>query len=281
MSSSKKTIKNSSTHPPFPTQVINKLDVVTTMHWHGILQTNSPGEDGTQWIAQNPIPGALQTVGLPQPDSDPNAPQKFTYSFLASVPGTLWYHSHYEEQYADGARGALIVKAPPSLSQVQDFVEQNKEQLSGEKQRFIAPLEYEVDTPVLLFDNYHKEYTELQAWYESTATNPDGVEPVPEVRNKQGGVRFFFRGSKNKANSPLLLPFHTQCPHQRHRPRLLRPARQRAERDRPGRPPALQLARDQSEGRQVHRAQDAAAPDQCGRVCAHRRVHRPRSDMGC
>ena len=92
------------THPPFP-QVINNLDVVTTMHWHGILQTNSPGEDGTQWIAQNPIPGALQTEGLPQPDSDPNAPQKFTYSFIASNPGTMWYHSHYEVQYAD-ARAA-------------------------------------------------------------------------------------------------------------------------------------------------------------------------------
>lgn len=91
-------------------EVVNKLNVVTTMHWHGVLQTNSVGEDGTQWISQDPIPGLLQTTGLPQNNSDPNAPQKFTYSFIASVPGTLWYHSHYEVQYADGARGAVSVE---------------------------------------------------------------------------------------------------------------------------------------------------------------------------
>lgn len=45
---------------------------------------------------------------------------------------------------------------------------------------FVAPLEYEAEPVVLLFDNYHTPYTDLQAWYESTDTNPNGVEPVPD-----------------------------------------------------------------------------------------------------
>lgn len=166
-------------------QVVNKLDQVTTVHWHGILQTNSVGEDGTQWISQDPIPGLLQTTGLPQPDSDPNAPQTFVSSFQANNPGIMWWHSHYEVQYADGARGALIVKAPPSLAQVQDYVDAEFKKPKppppgAEHGPFIPPLEYEATPVVMLFDNYHQPYTELQAWYESTATNPDGVEPVPD-----------------------------------------------------------------------------------------------------
>jgi hypothetical protein len=65
----------------------NNLDDVSLLHVHGMLQIGSPGQDGVQWVTQNPAPGALQTEGLPQPDSDPNAPPSYMYSFIASVPG--------------------------------------------------------------------------------------------------------------------------------------------------------------------------------------------------
>ena len=94
--------------------------------------------------------------------------------------GTFWYHSHYDVQYADGARGALIVNAPPSLSQLEDAADslRNKVAPPGSPApplppppptpenapKFVAPLKYEADVPVLLFDNYHQPYSELQAW---------------------------------------------------------------------------------------------------------------------
>ena len=66
----------------------NGLDDVSLLHFHGMLQVGTPGEDGVQWVTQNPVPGTAQNASsLPQPDSDPNAPPRFTYSFVASVPG--------------------------------------------------------------------------------------------------------------------------------------------------------------------------------------------------
>lgn len=72
-------------------EFINNLDDVSVIHFHGMLQLGTPAFDGVQWVTQSPTPGAY-TPTLTQPDSDPNAPPKYTYSFVAAVPGTFWYH---------------------------------------------------------------------------------------------------------------------------------------------------------------------------------------------
>jgi FtsP/CotA-like multicopper oxidase with cupredoxin domain len=56
----------------------------TSLHWHGLLQKETPWYDGVPAVQQCPI-----------------APGKsFTYQFRASLYGTTWYHSHYSAQYS-------------------------------------------------------------------------------------------------------------------------------------------------------------------------------------
>ncbi len=93
----------------------------TALHWHGILQTETPWYDGVPSVQQCPI-----------------APGKcFTYSFLADLYGTTWYHSHYSAQYNAGLLGPLIIHGPKN--------EPNDIDLG----------------PVLLTDWYHDTYEDI------------------------------------------------------------------------------------------------------------------------
>ena len=70
----------------------------SALHWHGLLQHDTPYYDGVPGIQQCPI----------APGSD------FTYTFSADLYGTSWYHSHYSAQYAGGAFGPMIIHGPSS-----------------------------------------------------------------------------------------------------------------------------------------------------------------------
>ncbi|KAL8747883.1 MAG: hypothetical protein Q9184_007539, partial [Pyrenodesmia sp. 2 TL-2023] len=94
----------------------------TALHWHGILQRQTPWFDGVPSVQQCPI-----------------APGKsMTYEFKADIFGTSWYHSHYSAQYAGGLFGAMIIHGPHEN------------------------IFYDVDLgPVLITDWYHTEYFDL------------------------------------------------------------------------------------------------------------------------
>ena len=93
----------------------------TSIHWHGFLQKGTPYYDGAPALVQCPIaPG-----------------QSFTYSFLASLEGSSWYHSHFSAQYNGGLFGPIVVYGPETLP-------------------------YDVDVgPVILSDWYHNDYYSL------------------------------------------------------------------------------------------------------------------------
>lgn len=79
-------------------EVTNKLmDVSTAIHWHGLLQKNTPFMDGVPFVSQCPI----------------GPRESFLYSFYADAPGTHLWHAHSALQRGDGIYGALIVKVPP------------------------------------------------------------------------------------------------------------------------------------------------------------------------
>lgn len=103
------------------TNLISEPKEGTSLHWHGLLQQGTPWEDGVPGITQCPIaPGAT-----------------FTYSYLADLYGTSWYHAHYSAQYAAGLFGAIIIHGPSNAN-------------------------YDVDLgPVLLTDYYHREYYDI------------------------------------------------------------------------------------------------------------------------
>lgn len=79
--------------------VTNRLEVPTTVHWHGVRLPNAM--DGVPHLTQAPIePGA-----------------RFVYEFDAVDAGTYWYHSHFQssEQLDRGLYGTLVVEEPQPL----------------------------------------------------------------------------------------------------------------------------------------------------------------------
>lgn len=80
--------------------VHNQLpDEGTTLHWHGMLQTDTPWADGVPAVDQCPIaPG-----------------HSFQYRFRANLYGSTWYHSHYSAQYSAAAQGPLVVHGPSNV----------------------------------------------------------------------------------------------------------------------------------------------------------------------
>lgn len=80
--------------------VTNKMDVPTSIHWHGVLVP--PEMDGVPLVTQTPIaPGAT-----------------FTYEYPIRQTGTYWYHSHVELQEQSGIYGAIVIADEESSLQV-------------------------------------------------------------------------------------------------------------------------------------------------------------------
>ncbi|KAK6222654.1 hypothetical protein LQW54_000835 [Pestalotiopsis sp. IQ-011] len=78
------------------TNQIEGVDEGTTIHWHGMLQEQTPFMDGTPGVSQCPI----------APDAS------FTYRFRAHLYGSSWYHSHYSAQYSGGLFGPIVIHGP-------------------------------------------------------------------------------------------------------------------------------------------------------------------------
>ncbi|HLZ58588.1 MAG TPA: multicopper oxidase family protein [Ktedonosporobacter sp.] len=87
--------------------VVNHLSFGVTIHWHGINVPNM--EDGVAGVTQDAIkPG-----------------RSYVYHFIASDPGTYWYHSHqfsYDET-TGGLYGTIIVD--PATPTTHDDVDYN------------------------------------------------------------------------------------------------------------------------------------------------------------
>ncbi|MDX5438555.1 MAG: multicopper oxidase domain-containing protein, partial [Pontibacter sp.] len=72
--------------------VTNKMDVETSVHWHGILLPNF--YDGVPYLTTPPIrPGIT-----------------FKYEFELKQTGTYWYHSHTGLQEQSGVYGSIVIE---------------------------------------------------------------------------------------------------------------------------------------------------------------------------
>ncbi|KAF8498797.1 laccase-1 [Gautieria morchelliformis] len=123
----------------------------TSIHWHGLFQARSAGNDGPAMVTQCPI--------------SPN--QTFLYDFaLGDQAGTFWYHSHLSTQYCDGLRGPFIIYDP------------------DDPQKYL----YDVDddsTIIQLADYYHNPAPSIQQKFLN-----DAVDPVPDSGTINGAGRF-------------------------------------------------------------------------------------------
>ena len=94
-------------------------DEGTAIHWHGLLQKETPWMDGTPGVVQCPIaPGST-----------------FTYRFRAELYGSTWWHSHWSAQYGSGLWGPLVIYGPLDVSYDDDM------------------------GPVMISDYFHEYYT--------------------------------------------------------------------------------------------------------------------------
>ncbi|XP_026724639.1 laccase-2-like [Trichoplusia ni] len=75
------------------------LDQDISIHWHGIEQKGTPFMDGVPMVTQCPI-GYGQT---------------FKYAFVATSPGTFFYHADSVYHQSDGVYGPLIINQPQPL----------------------------------------------------------------------------------------------------------------------------------------------------------------------
>ena len=119
----------------------NKMDVDTSIHWHGIILPND--QDGVPYITTMPI----------------RANSSFTYEFPIVQSGTYWYHSHTGLQEQRGVYGALVFHPKKQLYNYDkeyivvfsDWTDENPDQV-------LRNLKKEDDYYALKKDN-------VQSWY--------------------------------------------------------------------------------------------------------------------
>jgi FtsP/CotA-like multicopper oxidase with cupredoxin domain len=85
--------------------LVNRLTVATSIHWHGLRLPNAA--DGVSGVTQDAIaPGS-----------------SYSYEFVATDPGTYWYHSHQDpvSQIPRGLLGALVVVPRGGVVEARDY----------------------------------------------------------------------------------------------------------------------------------------------------------------
>ncbi|KAJ6521419.1 Cupredoxin [Mycena capillaripes] len=133
---------------------MNQLDPAmrrsTSIHWHGLFQSQTGSEDGPSFVNQCPIAnGQFYQYNIP----------------LRNQTGTFWFHSHLSTQYVDGERGTLVIYPDDPLMDLYDV---DNEQ-----------------TIITLADWYHTPAAQLMDQYKL-----DGVTPVPSAGLINGAGRY-------------------------------------------------------------------------------------------
>lgn len=110
-------------------RVTNRLNVSTSIHWHGII-----------------LP--YQMDGVPGVSFDGIAPgTTFTYRFKVAQAGTYWYHSHSGFQEQTGIYGAIIVvpRGGESIRAERDYVVQLSDWTDEDPMTVFAKLKKQSD----------------------------------------------------------------------------------------------------------------------------------------
>lgn len=151
------------------------------LHWHGIWQQGSQYYDGVPFLTQCPIQSGTT----------------FRYQFVASNPGTHFYHSHSGLNKMDGQYGSLVVRESPSVDPHGIF--------------------YDRDLPthvILLSDWMHEMATER---FPGRLRNNPGQRPASALINGKGRWK---NPTTNQVTSVQLETFVVQ-PGRRHRFRMI------------------------------------------------------------
>lgn len=79
--------------------VVNMMSgAAASIHWHGFHHRATPWMDGVPYVTQCPIEYA----------------STFRYEYIATQPGTQFYHSHSGHHKVNGHYGGIVVRKPLS-----------------------------------------------------------------------------------------------------------------------------------------------------------------------
>ncbi|KAF2025781.1 hypothetical protein EK21DRAFT_103703 [Setomelanomma holmii] len=105
-------------------EVCNQMPFNTTIHYHGIHQTNTPWADGVSGLTQRPIqPGAV-----------------FKYKWHADSYGSYFYHAHSRGQIDDGAYGPIVINPKVGIPKPFDKIAAADVRLLEEAEAAVQPL---------------------------------------------------------------------------------------------------------------------------------------------
>jgi CopA family copper-resistance protein len=110
-------------------RVKNRLNEITSIHWHGIILP----------FQMDGVPG-ISFAGIPPGET-------FTYRFKVQQSGTYWYHSHSGMQEATGVYGALIIDPAraDSIRADREYVVQLSDWTDEDPMRVLAKLKMQSD----------------------------------------------------------------------------------------------------------------------------------------
>ncbi|XP_066951999.1 LOW QUALITY PROTEIN: uncharacterized protein [Macrobrachium rosenbergii] len=136
-----------------------QLSDTATIHWHGQHMNNQQYNDGVPYVTQCPILGA------------------FRYDFIATNPGTSFWHSHIGLHRSEGVFGAFVVRQ-----------EEDPQSYLYDVDSFSDALVLQDWTHVTSFDKYVGRYHSTGDDYaEGILINGKGVNTMAQ----EGGVEAF------------------------------------------------------------------------------------------
>ncbi|KAJ4359831.1 uncharacterized protein N0V89_000387 [Didymosphaeria variabile] len=166
--------------------VVNKLPFNTTIHAHGIHQTNTPWADGVPGLSQRPI----------QPNDT------FTYRWNADTYGSYFYHAHTRGQIDDGCYGPIIIKPKAGIAKPFD-------KIAPEDVKLLEAAEARV-TPLIISDWRHK--TSSETWDLEVAAGLESAVCVDSLLvNGKGAVDCWSREELTKYTNPAVAPVLQQA----------------------------------------------------------------------
>ncbi|KAJ4371150.1 hypothetical protein N0V83_004366 [Neocucurbitaria cava] len=162
-------------------EVINHLPFNTSIHYHGIHQTNTPWADGVPGLTQRPIqPGA-----------------SFKYKWYADQYGSYFYHAHSRGQIDDGSYGPMYIKPKAGAENPFHLIDPAEVDLLKETEASVAPM--------ILSDWRHK--TSDATWQDQLASGIESAICMDSLLvNGKGAVDCWSREDINTFTNPAIVP---------------------------------------------------------------------------
>ncbi|KAJ5225786.1 laccase TilA [Penicillium chermesinum] len=158
--------------------VTNLMNKSTTVHFHGIDQTNTPWSDGVPGLSQKPIPPGGQ----------------FLYKWNANQYGSYFYHAHTRGQIEDGLYGSIRIQPSVSVEKPFHLITNN----TSKRHRIELA---ELRTSSIILSDW-RQLTSEQSWNAEKATGLDSYCVDALLINGKGSIQCLGRATLDKYTTP-------------------------------------------------------------------------------